>query len=788
MKISKNWLNNYLSTKKTNEQLVEFFTQLGLECSFQEKKITLDSNIVVGKVLSCTKHPNADRLKICSVDINSRTLDIVCGAPNIDKDLIVPVAMVGAKFGDFKIKKTKIRDVNSNGMICSGKELGLNDDHEGIMILDDDLSIGMEISKALELKDDIIFDFDITPNRGDCFSHLGIARELSIIENKKIELKKINVNRGNYNINNLIKVKIKDKNICDRYACCIVKNIQVKESPQWLKNKLVSINQNPINNIVDIANYVMFDLGQPIHVFDYDKISGNEISINLAHKSEKISCLDNTVKKLDQDDIVISDSKGPIAIAGVIGGLNSHVDEKTHNILIESAVFNEIHIRKSSKKHNYSKEASKRFERGVDIKNVINVMDKFIHLLLQVSSGDVSKNYVDLYPSKQLSDKIVFDLEKCNNFLGVTLSNKEVDKIFDSLNIKFANKRNIYKCIIPSYRNDLKIEVDLFEEVARVFGYNNIPSNKHFSFSVDSFVKDYEIIDNKIRMILSNSGFNEHYSNSLYSKNDTVIDDSYKPIKLLNPLSLDMQYLRNSLLPGILRAVSFNEKREHDIVKLFEIGAISSVDENNFNKSMQHKNLILCWMGKETKHWDYCAPQNIYTIKGEIEHLFNMLNVKNFNFRLSKNKNSLDICINNEIIGYLKKLNNDIKNQYDIKSDIYYSVVKLDKLNQFYFDDSVDYKKINSFPSINRDISILINRKYSNQDIENIIYKSGSDKLSKIVLFDIYDDKKISNESISMAYSLVFKSNERTLTDKEVDGYVNKIIKNLKGTFNIIQR
>tara|TARA_B100000965_G_scaffold277690_1_gene235501 strand:+ start:3607 stop:5967 length:2361 start_codon:yes stop_codon:yes gene_type:complete len=786
MKISKNWLNEYLSSNKTNEQLVDLFTQLGLECTFYHKKVNLE-NIVVGKVLACIKHPNADRLKVCSVDVGNEVLEIICGAPNIDKNLIVAVAKVGSEFGDFKIKKTKIRNIFSNGMICSGKELGLSEDHDGIMILDNNMILGTAISDALKLKDDIVFDFDITPNRGDCFSHLGIARELAIIENKKIQFEKIIIKTSDYSIHDLVKVDIKDDNICDRYACRIVKNIKVEESPQWLKNKLLSIDQKPINNIVDIANYIMFDLGQPIHVFDYDKVDGKKININLANKTDKINCLDNNLRNLDKNDIVISDSKKPIAIAGVIGGLNSHVDANTKNIIIESAVFNEVNIRKSSKKHNYSKEASKRFERGVDVENIVNVLDKFIFLLLQVSGGEVSKDYIDIYKKSKNLDKIVFDLDKCNKFLGFNLSKNEADEIFNSLNVNFANKENIYKCVIPSYRNDIKLEIDLFEEVARLYGYDNIPSSTHFSFSVKSFVKDEESLDNKIRFILSNNGFNEHYSNSLYSKDDTLVDTDFKPIKLLNPLSQDMEYLRNSLIPGLLRALSFNEKREHNIVKLFELGSISSFNQNNFNKSNQYKNLILSWMGKEVKHWKYSTSQNIYTIKGEIEHLFKMLNIKDFRFSLS-NKNNLYICCDNKVIGYLKEVDNDIRNQYNIKSDIYIAVIKIDDLNKLYSEDSVDYRKVNSFPSISRDISLLIDKKYSNEEIENVIYNHGGDKLSNALLFDIYDDEKISSELISMAYSLIFKSNERTLTDNEVDRYINKIVKNLKNKFDIIQR
>ena len=786
MKISRNWLSDYIHSDKTDNDLEDQFTQLGLECSVSQIKINLD-NVVVGKVIDCIKHPNADRLKICKVDVGTEVLGIVCGAPNITKGLTVAVAKIGAKLGDFKIKKVKIRDTISSGMICSGKELAINEENDGILILDDNFTKGSSIEDVLELVDNSIFDFDMTPNRGDCFSHLGISRELSIIENKEFVLEQNKFPVSSFKSSDLINVNIKDDSICKRYACRIIKNIKVTESPLWLKNKLESIGQNSINNIVDIANYIMFDLGQPLHVFDFDKISNKTIEVRLSSKGEKITCLNKEVKVLSDNDIVISDGNSPIAIAGVIGGLNSFVNSKTVNILVESAVFNEINIRRTSKLHNYSKEASKRFERGVDCDNVVYSMNKFVAMLLENSSGETSEDYIDIYKNKISKSIVEFNLDKCNEFLGIDLSHKEVGEIFNKLNISLNSKGDEYLCEIPFYRNDIKVQVDLFEEVARVYGYNNIPSNTSFTFPSESFIVDRELLDNKIRSFLSFNSFNEHYSNSLYSEDDCKVDSFYKPIKLINPLSQDMEYLRNSLLPGLLRAVSFNLKRGTGFIKLYELGNINSYNSKSFNNADQHKHIMLTWVGNEIKHWKNTYIQDIYSIKGEIKHLFDMLNINDFDFNLTE-ESLLELNINNEKVGYLKELSKNTLEKFDIESSVFVCSIDLDLLSNYLSSKNIDYMKINNFPSINRDISILINNKYSNQDIENLILKNGGKKLKQLNLFDIYKGDNIPNDSKSMSYSLKFKSNSRTLTDNEIDGYMTEIINNLKNKFEAIQR
>ena len=786
MKISRNWLKNYIISNKSNEDLSEIFTQLGLECTVNEIIFNLE-NVVVGKVLSCKKHPDADRLKVCKVDVGKEKLNIICGAPNISSDINVPVALVGAKLmeGKVEIKKTKIRGVQSNGMICSSKELGLNDDHGGIMILSDKFKKGQNLSDSLLLENDNIFDFDITPNRGDCFSHLGIARELSVIENKKINIPPTKFSTSKFKTSDLIKVNIKDQGICYRYSCRIIKNVTVKESPQWLKNKLHSIGQNSVNNIVDMANYIMFDLGQPLHTFDYDKISGKEVNVRYAKQNEKIICLNNDTKKLSDKDIIISDKKNPIAIAGVIGGLNSHVDKNTKNILIESALFNEICIRKTAKKHDYSKESSKRFERGIDYNNVVLAMDKYIELLNNDNKVDISSDYIDIEFEKPNIGTVIFSVDECNGFLGTSLTLSECQKIFKKLSIDYTlNKKNI-KCKIPSFRNDISREVDLFEEIARVYGYDNIPSNDSFSISSNCFVKDDLYLESNIRTIMSSNGYNEHYSNSLYSELDVQINSKSKPVELLNPLSQDMKYLRNDLLPGLLKSISYNEKRGHEYLKLFEIGSVINHDSEKYNFSDEKRQLGIIWSLNKKSHWKYPLSNDIYTVKGEIKHLFDLLNYHLDDFIYKDD--SFKIMINELLVGECSLINNEILKKYDIKNNLLYCCLYLDEINNVE-KTKKKFNHISNFPSINRDISILINKKITNQKIENNIKKEGTEFLKEINLFDIYKDSNASDDNQALAYSFTFSSDKRTLTDKEIDKIMNNILSSLSKNFDAVQR
>ena len=797
MKISRNWLNNYLVSNKSNEDLVNLFTQLGLECTFKKIKL-LPDDIVIGKINTCSKHPNADRLKVCKVDIgNNDIIDIICGAPNVRKNLLVPVAKIGSIIGGIKIKKTKIRGVTSNGMICSEKELGLSDSHEGIMILDSKFEKGHNLKEFLSIKEDTIFDFDITPNRGDCFSHIGIARELSILEKSKLkiknyELKSLDLERNDETFNINI-----DKDKCKRYVACIIRNVSVKESPSWLKECLSAIGQKSINNIVDAANFILMDLGHPMHTFDFDKIKSESINVRLAKKNETIITLDECKQKLNSDNLLICDGNNPIAIAGIIGGNNSGVDENTKNILIESAIFDPVNIRKSSKSLGISTEASKRFERGTDINMLIPALNKLAHLIQDIAGGKVSSKIFDVYDHNYVEfdsngflhshmlKEIPFDIAKCNDFLGTELNLKEVKKIFGYLYIDCRNVNKKIICTIPSFRNDLYREIDLFEEIARVYGYDNIPSNSSFVISNSCFVKDELYLENNIRSILCSNGFNEHYSNSLYSDKDIETNSQSSPVEILNPLNQEMKYLRNDLLPGLLKAVSYNEKREHSFLKIFEIGSSTVYDKSKYNNATEYRDLGLIWTSSKIKHWKYNQVNDVYSVKGEIINLLKMLSFKKIHLKVENN--IIKIFIDDSVVGTIFEISNKIRNDYDIKNNLFYCKIDIQELSRLSSTKS-KFASISNFPSINRDISILINKKYLYSDIVKTISSNANEYLEKINLFDVYSDKNTSPDEYSLSFSLKFCSKKRTLEDQEVDVAINKILNSLKETYNVIQR
>ena len=788
MKISLKWLNDFVSFSYSPKELEEKLTDLGLECNIVSSKYNFTKDVVLGKVISVKKHPNADRLNLCDVDVGDKnTLSIVCGAPNVKENILVPVALVGAIIGDekFKILKSKIRGEISYGMICSGKELGLNSDHDGIMVFNSKKSLGTPIIDIISK--DTLLDIDLTPNRGDCLGHLGVAREVSILNNQKVKLKKINISSDSFSIKDLIEVNISDTNDCSRYCARIVKNVKVSESPNWLKEKLNSIGQKSINNVVDVANYILHDLGHPLHTFDLDSLDGKSINVRYAKKNEKITALDSNVYSLSKDDLIIADSKKPIAIAGVIGGLNSHVTNKTKNILIESAYFNPIPIRKTSKVKGLSTEASKRFERDTDFEILEYAMNKAAFIIQQIAGGVISKDFIDEKSREEQNCEILFDVIKCNSFLGSSLKSKEIKSIFNSLSIDCSNGVDSFKCSIPSYRNDLYREIDLYEEVARVYGYNNFKSTDSFSIPYQSLQKN-ESISKKLRFILSNR-FNEHYSNSLYSKEDVSLFDDKTAIKILNPLNNDMSYVRNNLLAGLLKTISYNERRGHDFLKFFEIGSCSNYAKDRYNKSKESNELGIIWTVASRNHWKHPEFNDIYSIKSEVKHLFEMLNVRNINLVVDPNTlSNFNVFVNDSInIGHLVSVNDKILKNYNVKNNVWYCNLDLDKLSEA-IEIDIKYNEVTNFPSISRDISILIDKNFSYDEIIKVIDINAGEFLINANLVDIYTDKNISAKKHSLLFSLRFGANNRTLKDKEVDKSINNIINSLKNKFKVTQR
>jgi len=797
MKVSLNWLRKYVKTSLSADKIAEGLTDLGLECTY-ERRGTSFNNVVVADVVECMPHQNSDHLSVCIVDAgDNEKYTVVCGAPNVKSGISVPFAKIDATldYGKFKIKRTKIRGVESEGMICSEKELGLGDNHEGIMILSSSASDkGVDFREITNIDEDILYDIDLTPNRGDCLGHLGVARELALLDDSKFKSESCDEKSVNTKkINETLSINILDNDKCNRYAACIIRGVTVKDSPEWLKNSLESIGQKSINNVVDAANFILMDLGHPMHTFDLDKIKTNKINVRLAKKDESIVTLDDCKQKLDVDNLLICDGDNPIAIAGIIGGNNSGVDKDTKNILIESAYFDPINIRRSSKKLGISTEASRRFERDTDIDILKTALNKLAVLIKDVAGGEISSDFFDIYCEKNKLTEVPFNIARCNKFLGLDITLNVAKNIFNDLCINYIENDKSLICTIPSFRNDLNREVDLYEEIARVFGYNNIENSQCCSMTFSNFVNDERYIDSLLRTFLSSNGFNEQYSNSLLNKEEVNVENKKaNSVILSNPLSAEMEYLRNSLFCGLMKAVRFNESRQEKIFKLFEIGAVHFSNNFTNTKTNEFFKLGLIWYGDKFDNWNNKEIIDFYYVKGEINHLLQTLGISKVDFVEGEHVEGFDmICSIQSGKNYLGNIglpNKKSKSQFSVRGNIFFAELDISSISKSIKSTGAKISNWNYFPFINRDLSILIGDDIKFDEIEKLILSIDNKILKSIKMFDLYQDDKIDENKKSMSLRMKFQSDKKTLQDEEVDAIMKSIVRELKNKFNAIQR
>tara|TARA_A100001011_G_C14312427_1_gene846262 strand:- start:1622 stop:4021 length:2400 start_codon:yes stop_codon:yes gene_type:complete len=799
MIISLKWLKELINTNLDTDVLVSKLTDLGLECSFSDIGVSF-GGVIIGKVNSIKKHSNSDHLSLCQVDIGSDSdLQIICGAPNVKNNIYVPVAVVGSTLdnGKFKIKKTKIRGEVSNGMICSEKELGLSENHKGIMVLDGDLNPGDSFEDFVSLEKDTIIDFDLTPNRGDCLSYLGISRELGIIESVSQSEIMENIFKKNpfkivesgADINSQISVEIEDNVACPLYVGRIVTNVDVKESPSWLKNKLNNLGMKPINIIVDLANYVMLTIGQPMHTFDYDKLPNKKIKVGYSSSDVKFKTLDSIDRSLSSKNLLIKDKNKAIAIAGVIGGKNTEVDSNTKNIFIESALFDSVTIRKSAKALDLSTDASRRYERSVDPDMVKIAIDFLSGMILDYSGGSISKGLIQVGQKPENKDGILFNIDDCNKFLGTCLNNEDIKNIFDRLNISYKKNKNSYICVPPSYRmHDVNRDVDLYEEVARVFGFNNIENSKSLSIGYDVVSsKNNDIVD-RIKVNLSNKGFFEHYSNSLLSNKEHEAFAESEGVLISNPLNENMKFIRNSIAPGLLRAVAFNQNRKNENYKLFEIGATyKSADKTPSDEDMC---LGIVWPKKQFNHWKDNMKYDFFNSKGDIDSFLDNFNLSEHDYVENKKK-GFDVCYlirsQNQELGYIGILNNKVLKNSGINMEVVYAQLSIDNIKKILIKRH-DFKEPSIYPNVERDISILVSGDSNAKKLINTIKKAGGKFLNEVYLFDVYTDDSFNKDTKSYGFKMVFQSSVGTLKDSDVDAIIEKIISRLKKNYQITQR
>ena len=787
MKISINWLKDYVETNSQPEEISEILTNLGLEVEklslFESVKGGLNG-VVAGKVLQCEKHPDADRLKVTSIDLGDNEIsEIVCGAPNIEKGQIVPVAKVGSKIyttegTEIKIKKSKIRGIVSNGMVCAEDEIGLGQSHDGIMILDNDIKPGTPISEVFNLENDNILEIGLTPNRSDAMSHYGVARDLKAFYDfksikSKIVLPSVN-SFESVKLDENFKINIEDTVKCPFYSGLIIKNIKVGHSSKELQNKLKSIGLKPINNVVDITNFVMHEIGQPLHAFDLDKIEN--ISVKSLKSGTKFKTLDENIIELDKEDLMICSSNKPLCLGGVYGGYESGVSDSTTNLFLESAIFDPVTIRKSSKRHQLFTDASYRYERGVDPEKVLYAL-KRAAILIKENNPKSSSSDIIVEDNLKLETKDIYlRYNKIGSVTGQKIDKDVITQILSSLDFEIKNHTEEgLNIVAPNYRCDVYREIDVIEEILRVYGFNNIPVNSKISMSMPEIGKNKI---NKIESIISNNligiGFNEIINNSICSPGT---NEKFKkePVKLINPQGIELSNLRNSLIPNTLESIKHNYNRQNRSLKLFEIGNIYFLEDENY---IENKRLNIAVTGEIFKeNWiSKYSKNNFYYIKGVAENLLRQLNISNIRYGINNDdlfEYRLNIYSNKKIIGFLGELNSDYTQEFSLEQKIHMLNIDLDNIKMRSL--NVKHQELSKFPSSRRDLSMLLNDEISFDAIKELAFKLENKILIDVNLFDEYKGKNIEDKKKSFAVSFTFNDSKKTLTDKVID----KIMMNL---------
>ena len=795
MKISNNWLKDYIKTDLSSEKIGAFLTDIGLEVEGIEKYESVKGSlegIVVGKVLTCEQHPNADKLKITTVEVGSgKILNIVCGAPNVAAGQTVPVAVVGTKIYDkkgsfFEIAKAKIRGEVSEGMICAEDELGLSDDHGGIMVLDEETyKIGEPFAKYFSLTNDEVYEIGLTPNRTDAMSHYGVARDLqAFLSNNgvKSEFEKISTAIVSTEGEHGFELEVEDSALCPRYIGAIIENVKIAPSPAWLQDRLKAIGLSPINNVVDITNYILHGLGQPLHAFDADKISGKKVKVGVNEAGTKFTTLDGIERTLNGSEIIIKDGNNqPMCIAGVFGGSESGVSEETKTIFLESAYFNPVAIRKAAKSHGLNTDASFRFERGVDPNNTRTAITQAIKLIEEITGGKKIGSLLEHYPNKIEDAKIIFRYSKLDQILGVKIHREKIKEILKSLEIKAVNDiADGLELAVPAYRADVTREIDVIEEILRIYGYNKVDAPQKISFTpVKLSFDDQDALENSWARTLQSNGFNEVMNNSL-----TSVKDETNAVKLLNPLSKELTFMRKSLLEGLLENTIYNINRKNQDIKFFELGKIYHKKE----KYEERKQLAILISGR-TYSENWLMPKSasdFYMLKAYVKVLLDKLSLETEEISLEDDRfgDALEIISKGKTIARLGKVSPKLLKEYDIDQDCFYAEIEIETVQKLRSKENFKFVDIPKFNKIRRDLALLVDKNVNYAELYKLAKKNPSKYLKNINLFDVYEGKNLPEGKKSYALSFELLNEEKTLEDKDITAVMDSLIKNFKKEFN----
>lgn len=775
MKASLNWLKTFIEIHKTPIEIEEILTSTGLEIEHFEETFSVKGGlkgIVIGEVISCQKHPNADKLNLTQVNIGSEHhLSIVCGAPNVAVGQKVLVATVGTTVNPivgepFTIQKAKIRGENSEGMICADDEIGLGTSHDGIRVLPENAPIGVLASDYFNIESDCIFEIGLTANRGDAASQLGVARELGTVLNTPVLMPKMIETKAKLPFN--VEISIQNTIACPRYSAVVVKGLAVKDSPDWLKNKLLSIGVKPINHIVDVTNFVLHELGQPLHAFDLSKIKKNNIIVKTAQKGEVFKTLDGSQLELKGNELMICDTESNLCLAGVYGGLESGVNQETTEILIESAYFSADFVRKSAKQHGLSTDSSYRFERGTDPEMTINALKRALLLLQETNPNLEFSEIKDVYPEVLKPFEVNLRLSQIEKIAGISINENQIENILKGLGIQIVSKQEtIWALEVPRFKSDVCREIDVIEELLRIHGLNNIPLKKELNSALNyAPTNQTENVQKQITTLLMGMGFNEIMTNSLTS--DKYYEDKSKLVFLSNPLSTEMNVMRQSMLFSALESVAYNKNRKQNNTHFFEFGK-TYVKSND--KTFEKDELILICSGfQHQESWENKQkPADFYFLKSIAKRIFDAykLPLKKLNI-LSVEKETLKL--------------------FGIKDQVYYCVLNWkDFLSVGQKKDFV-LKDIPVFPVVRRDLSLVVDQKVTFKQVEDIAKKLNTKLLNSINVFDVYQGKPLENHQKSMSISFEFYDETKTLSDQEIDPLMTVLMQEFETKIQAIIR
>lgn len=794
MKTNLNWLKEFVEIEVNVHELAHMLTMVGLEVEAVEPLNLRLDNIVVGLIRKVRQHPNADRLFVCDVEAGDRSVQVICGAPNTEEGLKVPLALPGAVLADgTKVKEGKIRGVLSAGVLLAEDELGLTEDHTGIMVLDKTWEPGEELSSYMP-KDDCVLEIGLTPNRPDCASVVGIAREIAALTNSEVRMPVTNVLEQGPPVTELATITISDKKGCPRYAARIIEDVSLAPSPFWMRYRLHLAGIRSINNVVDITNYVLLELGQPLHAFDYERLKGHKIEVRKAHNGERFTTLDGQTRELSEEVLLICDAERPVALAGIMGGLNSEIFEGTRHVLLESAFFDPITIRRGAKFLGLSTEASYRFERGTDIGGVVRAADRAAYLMEQVAEGKVARGVLDEYPERKETPVIVLRTSETNKILGTKLKPEEVARCLSCLGMEVASKDDgTLEVVSPTYRIDIFREIDLIEEVARISGYQNIPVRMP-AIKASEERRYWELdLSERVRWVMASMGYSEVITYSFISPR-VVEDLGAKPgdrlmdfVQLLNPLTVEQSVMRTSLLPGLLTTAKENIYRGEKGLKLFEWGRVFfSKGENELPEEKYHIAALTAGPAVSQKWHTQERESDFFDIKGAVEALLEGLDVQGVSFKKGADFPAYDqdasakIMVGKSVLGHVGLLASRVKESFELgKPDFYMFEVDAELLRSFMKEEK-KFTPFARFPAVYRDISIVVRRDIESLAIEEIIKEEGKDLVESVEIFDLYEGKGISQNEKALGFRICYRSTERTLEGDEVNSLHERIIDRIR--------